>query len=211
MNTRTITAIEIQKKDPNRISVFLDGEFAFGLHQDVLLECGIAKGDLLSDERIQQILDLEERKRAREKALRLLAVRARSRKELGDRLKQAKFGQSAVEWALAELERLGLIDDGVFARAFGQTRAIVRPSGAYLLRLELRQKGLCDEDVEKGVAAAFAEKNERDQAFELAGKRKRTLAALSEEKARKRLNDFLLRRGFSWDLVTEIMEAWDQL
>ncbi len=208
---RTITAIEIQKKDPHRVSVFLDGEFAFGLHQDVLLESGIATGDELSDERIQQILDLEQRKRAREKALRLLSVRARSRKELHDRLVQAKFGQDAVQWALAELERLGLVDDSGFAKAFGQTRSITRPSGAFLLRQELRQKGLCDADVEKGIQAAYAEKSERGQAFEVASKRKRALASLPEEKARKRLNDFLLRRGFNWDLVTEIMEEWDRL
>ena len=61
---RTVTGIEMQKRDAQRISIFLDGEFAFGLHQDVLLESGIARGDRLSEERIEAILALEQKRRA---------------------------------------------------------------------------------------------------------------------------------------------------
>lgn len=208
---RTVTAIEPQKRDPNRISVFLDGEFAFGLHQDVLLECGIARGDQLSEERIAAIQAMEERRRAKEKALRLLAVRSRSRKELSDRLRLAKFPAPAIEAALAEMERLGFIDDAGFAQAWGRNRTATRPTGLYMLRQELRQKGLTDEDVEKGLHAAFQEKSEAELARELASRRKKILATLPEEKAKKRLQDFLLRRGFAWELVHELIEAWEQL
>jgi regulatory protein len=209
--TRIITAIEMQKKDNNRVSVFLDGEFAFGLHQDVLLESGIARGDVLGEERIAAILALEQRRRAKEKALRLLSVRSRSRKELADRLKLAKFAPDAIEAAMAEMERLGFLDDAEFAKVWCRNRTAIRPTGAFVLRQELRQKGLIDENVEKGLQAAFQEKSEPEVARELAGRRKKNLASLPEEKAKKRLQDFLLRRGFNWDLVSELMESWDQL
>lgn len=208
---RTVTGIEMQKRDSNRISIFLDGEFAFGLHQDVLLECGIARGDKLSEERIEAILALEQSRRAKEKALRLLSVRSRSRKELADRLKQAKFSPAAVESALGEMERLGFLDDSEFARAWGRNRTATRPEGAFMLRQELRHKGVTEEDIEKGLQAAFQESSEPEVARELAVRRKKVLISLSEEKAKKRLQDFLLRRGFGWDLVSGIMEEWERL
>lgn len=208
---RTVTAIEVQKKDVNRISVYLDGEFAFGLHQDVLLECGIAKGDELSEERIEAILASEQDRRAKEKALRLLSVRSRSRKELADRLKQARFTSSAVESALAEMTRLGFLDDADFAKQWGRNRTATRPSGAMMLRQELRHKGVSDENIDQGLQAAFQEKSEAEIARALAGRRKKVLLSLPEEKAKKRLQDFLLRRGFNWELVSELMAEWNDL
>jgi len=208
---RTVTGIEMQKRDAQRISIFLDGEFAFGLHKDVLLESGIARGDRLSEERIEAILALEQKRRAKEKALRLLSVRSRSRKELADRLKQAKFSPEAIEYTLGEMERLGFLNDGDFAQAWGRNRTATRPVGAFMLRQELRRKGVAEEDIEKGLQAAFRESSEAEVARELAIRRKQTLAALPEEKARKRLQDFLLRRGFGWDLVSELMEEWERL
>jgi len=208
---RTVTAIEMQKKKVDRISVFLDGEFAFGLHQDVLLECGIAKGDELTAERIEAILALEERRRAKEKALRLLSVRSRSRKELTDRLNQAHYTPAAVESALAEMERLGFLDDAGFAKMWGRNRTATRPAGAFLLRQELRHKGLSDAEVEQGLQAAFQEQSEAEVARALAVRRKKILASLPEEKAQKRLQDFLLRRGFSWEIVSTLLGEWESL
>ncbi|HNW58839.1 MAG TPA: RecX family transcriptional regulator [bacterium] len=208
---RTVTAIEMQKKKVDRISVFLDGEFAFGLHQDVLLECGIAKGDELTAERIEAILALEERRRAKEKALRLLSVRSRSRKELTDRLNQAHYTPAAVESALAEMERLGFLDDAGFAKMWGRNRTATRPAGAFLLRQELRHKGLSDAEVEQGLQAAFQEQSEAEVARALAVRRKKILASLPEKKAQKRLQDFLLRRGFSWEIVSTLLGEWESL
>ncbi|MBN2356226.1 RecX family transcriptional regulator [candidate division KSB1 bacterium] len=208
---RKVTAIEVQKKNTQRVSVFLDGEFAFGIHQDVLLQSGIARGDELSEQKIGEILALEEHKRAKEKALRLLSVRSRSIKEMRDRLRTAKFSADVVDGTIAYLQRLALLDDTSFAQSFARNRTQTRPEGAFLLRQELRHKGLSDHDVEKGIDAAFQEQSERQIAYELAAKKKKTLAYLAEEKAKKRLNDFLLRRGFDWDIVNDIMENWEHI
>jgi regulatory protein len=208
---RTVTSLEVQKKDCNRVSVFLDGIFAFGIHQDVLLKSGIARGDCLTAARIEEILGFEERRAAKEKAMRLLAVRSRSKKELMTRLRQAKFSTAAIEWTLVELERLKLVDDAAFAESFARNRSQTRPEGAFLLRRELQQKGLSDADVEGGVAAAFQERSERELAYELAHKKKEALKALPSEKSRKRVNDFLLRRGFDWELIKDILEDWERL
>ncbi len=86
-----ITDIRPQQKRHDRLSIIIDDEFAFGIHQDVLLTAGIAAGDELTDEQIAEIKRLEARRAAKEKAIRLLAYRARSRKEIADRLRQPVF------------------------------------------------------------------------------------------------------------------------
>lgn len=209
--TRTITNIEIQKGKKNRVSVFLDNAFAFSLDQNVLIKTGIARGDVLSEERIAEILEAEERHSAKLKAMRLLAVRARSRKELSDRLRMAKFSKAAVAWAVQEMERLQLIDDAEFARSFSQNRMVSKPVSKMALERELSQKGLSETEIQLGIQQAYADQSESDIARELALKRKKSCANLDETRAKKRVADFLARRGFSWQVVLEIMEEWDRL
>ncbi len=206
-----ITDIRPQQKRRDRVAVFLDGEFAFGLHQDVLLEAGIAAGDTLNDEQIERVKQLEERRAAKEKAFRLLAHRARSRREIATRLQQAGFSPKAVEWTLQELERLQLVNDGEFARLYGRTQTAVRPVGAGLLRFELRRRGIGEAEIEAAVAAAFEEKSEAELARALAARAKKKQMRLDEEKAKQRVGQFLLRRGFSGDLIAEILRDWEHL
>jgi len=208
---RKITSIETQAKRKDRFSVFLDGEFAFGLSEGVLLESGVAKGDMLSEERIQEILHLEERRQAKEKAMRLLAVRARSAKEIADRLRLAKYSQAITDWTIAELLRLKLLDDAEFAVQYARSRLSTRPVGEYLLRRELKQKGIPEEEIEKAITTAFAASSEVELARELAAKRKRACGNIDRMKAKQRVSDFLLRRGFGWNIVAEILENWDEL
>jgi len=206
-----VTDIQVQEKRKDRFSIFLDGEFAFGVDQDVLLQSGIAKGDVLTPAQVQAMIGLEERKKACDKALRLLAVRARSEKELTDRLRQAKYSVRIIEEVIAELKRLKLLNDSDFAVMFARNRVITKPTGEYMLKQELKAKGLSEEDIQHGLAAAFQEKPEQQQALELAIKLKARHRQEEENKARKKVNDHLLRRGFSWDIVNDIMDKWDNL
>jgi regulatory protein len=210
-DVKTVTAIEIQKSRKSRVSIFLDDAFAFGLDQDVLLRSGIAKGDRLSLERIQQILDLEERHRAKLKAIRLLSVRSRSRKELHDRLRQAKFADSVIDYALAEMERLKLIDDAEFARSYGQNRMVTHPVSKRMLERELKFKGLSEDEIQHGVDQAYESQDESQVARQLAAKRKKSINHLADDKAKKKVYDFLLRRGFGWDVISDILDNWDRL
>lgn len=210
-STRKITAIQPQKKRCDRAAIFLDGEFAFGLHHDVLLASGIAVGDELTSAQIEEIRRQESRRSGKEKAFRLLAHRARSRKELGDRLRQAGYAAEDIDWVLAELQRLQLLNDAEFARMFSHDRMVNQPVGARLLRQELKRRGVAEDDVENAVAEAFQERSEAQVARELAAKQKKKQLKLNDEKAKQRVADFLLRRGFHWDLVNEIIEDWENL
>jgi regulatory protein len=196
---KKITAIEVQAKRKNRRSIFLDGEFAFGINVEVLLRHGLGIGDELSQQTIDAILEDEQRKGAKDKAFRLLSVRARSEKEIRDRLKESGFMAPTIEWAIAELIRIGLLNDRDFAQMYARSRMVTHPVGSFLLRRELSAKGVSEDDIEIGLAEAYKESDEANVAWKLAAQRK------------KRVSDFLIRRGFGWDIVYETLERWEEL
>ena len=205
---KKVTAIEIQKKNPRRRNVFLDGEFAFGIHQDVLLEKGFGIGDVLTEKDVAAILIAEQTKGAKEKALRLLAVRGRSEHEMRKRLREVNIDNTIIENVIEVLLRIGLLNDKEFALSFARSQVATKPCGELLLRQALKQKGISDELINCAVEEAYREKPQTDIATFLAIKKKRQFQSIEELKAKKRTSDFLLRRGFSWDIVSNILDNW---
>ena len=209
--SKTITQIQVQKKRKNRCSIFLDEEYAFGLDQEIIFQYGLKKGDVLSDQQIEAIIINEEKKRAKDRALNFLSYRDRSEKEIRTKLKNVGYEENIIDWVIGELKRLKFLDDQRFAQSYAQTQMITRPVGEYFLKRELKQKGVAEELIEQTVEKAYEEKDQFSVALELAQQRKRRYKDIDEMKARKRVSDFLLRRGFSWDVVAEVMERWDAI
>jgi len=208
---KTITQIQVQKKRKKRCSIFLNDEFAFGLDQDIVLQFGLKKGDVLSDQQIEVILLNEEKKKAKDRALNFLSYRDRSEKEIRTKLKDVGYEENIVEWVIGELKRLKFIDDERFAHSYAQTQMITRPMGEYFLKKELQQKGIEAELIEQAVEKVYQEDDQFSVAFELAQQRKKRYNDIDEMKAKKRVSDFLLRRGFSWEIVSEVLERWNEI
>ncbi len=209
--SKTITQIAVQKKRKNRCSIFLNDEYAFGLDQDIVLHFGLKKGDVLSDQQIEEILFNEEKKKAKDRALKFLSYRDRSEKEIRIKLKDIGYEEKIIDWVIGELKRLEFIDDERFAKSFAQTQMITRPIGEYFLKRELKQKGLDRALIEQTIEKVYKEKDQFSLALELALQRRSRYKNLGELKAKKRISDFLLRRGFDWEVVSEVLEQWDDL
>jgi regulatory protein len=129
-----------------------------------------------------------------ERALRLLAARPRSRRELSGRLLRAGFDTLEVEEELARLESVGLVDDDAFARELAKHHLDVRGSGRRAVLGALRAKGVSSETIEAALAELRGD--EADRAFELARTRLGRLASLPADRAFSRLVSFLARRGY---------------
>ena len=208
---KIITQIAVQKKRKNRCSIFLDDEYAFGVDQEIVFQFGLKKGDVLTDQQIKEISINEEKKRAKDRALNFLSYRDRSEKEIRTKLKDVGYEENIIDWVIGELQRLKFLDDQRFAQSYAQTQMITRPMGEYFLKRELKQKGIDTELIEQTVEKIYEEKDQMSVALELAQQRKKRYSNIDEMKAKKRVSDFLLRRGFSWDVVSEVLEQWDEL
>jgi regulatory protein len=197
---RIITALEVQKRNSERVSVYLDGEFAFGLP---LIEAAkLHKGQNLSDDEIQTLREIDAVTLAVDRAVRLLARRPYSTAEIRRNLASHEVAPSVIDAALETLSRLGYVDDLAFAQYWIENRERFKPRGPRALRYELRQKGIPDAIIE----TALAEVEAHDSAYRAAQERMHRLRGLDQSDFRNKLGAFLTRRGFGYDIVREVMD-----
>jgi len=136
--------------------------------------------------------------------LRLLTYRARSEHEIRQRFQQRGAPPGLLDDAIERLRISGLVDDEAFAQAWVESRRRASPRGDRLLQLELSHKGIQRPDIE---AALGEEADERALALAAATKKVRALAAEPEPVFVRRLTAFLLRRGFGYEVVSEVVRA----
>ena len=214
----TITRLAQQKKDLDRVSVFLDDAFAFGLAVDLVIEAGLHKGQHLTADAQRALLVRQESFAAKASALAGLASRARTVQEVRDALLRKGFAEPIVEDTLDALERLGVVDDEAYARAFVRGRFSGRGYGPARLRQDLMRKGVARASIDAALAELTEAEDLGDAAREQAARKWRALA--SEEDLRKRKKktmDFLVRRGFGFeqartavdDVADGEEETWD--
>jgi len=133
-----ITAIERAAEGSPRLAVFVDGRRAFTVSEELALRLGLTVGSTLAADDVEELRVDADRARARESALRLLAVRARSRSELLDRLERKGFERGVATEVVDALEGVGLVDDHEFGRLWAEEKMRLRPVGPRRLLKEKR-------------------------------------------------------------------------
>ncbi len=206
----TITRIERQRRNPERYNIFLDGEFAFGLHKETLARYALRKGDELTAERIREITGAEELTLAKQKALRLLSYRMRTEHELRTRLLEKEFPPPVIDSVIEQFRNLGLINDLEFARAFLRDAELRKPVGWRRLQQKLRQRGVPPAIIAEALAAAGQQDRDEEQALKAAQAQMRRFKPARQKvdrlKQQQRLAQFLARRGFSWSTIRPVLK-----
>jgi regulatory protein len=200
-----VTAIEAQRR-AGRVSVFLDGEFALGMHEEVAEALGLRTGQELSPDELQAMVRAETRRRAKENALRLLGFRARSRDELRRRLERKGYESVVIDDVLAELVSSQLLDDTQFTRAWVEARTTGRPMGRQRIAWELRQKGVDPETIGEALEARSSPDAELGLAMTVGRQTVERVRGMERQAARRKLAAALQRRGFSWSVTAVVLE-----
>lgn len=200
----TITQVQATQRDPERVSVFIDGVFALALPAIVAVQRGLRSGVELDEAAVRELEGLAEAERATEAALTFVAYRPRSEREVRDRLRRREFAPSAIDAAVEKLRGWNYLDDRAFAEYWVENRAEHSPRGRRALEAELRAKG-----VDRNVTGDVLEEidlGEEDAALALARKRLPRLSALDEPTQRRRLAAFLGRRGYGWEVIRPVLD-----
>lgn len=205
----TVTAIVAQKRDPSRVSIFIDGEFAFGITSDTLVVVGLTKGKFLTSAEQAQILEKDRGPAARAAAMAYLARRARTREEVRRKLRDSGFGEAVTEAAISRLEELGYVDDRDYAWRFAAAR-LARRYGPRRILQDLRRRGISDRIAEEALRTEEESQDPFAAVRDLAEER---FARLQREndvrKRKKKVFDFLVRRGYGTDLAWRAIDALD--
>jgi regulatory protein len=206
LNMAIITAIKQQKRNPQRVNIYLDGNFAFPLAK--IVAAWLKVGQDLSPEKMTALRGQDEVEKAFQRAANFLSYRPRSQAEVERNLRKHEVPNEAIATVVERLAAGGLLNDAEFARRWTENRAAFRPRGARALRVELRQKGVSDSSIQDALKGLDEEALARQAAQRKAIK----FSQLDWQEFRVKLSAFLSRRGFSYEVVSQVCrESWEEL
>jgi len=200
-----ITSLKIQARNKNRVNVYLDGKFAFGLVKIEAIRLRL--GQELSEADLAALKNADEAEMAYEKTLNFLSYRQRSEAEIKRYLKKKEVPEAQADGIVERLKRAGLLNDTSFAEMWVDNRTTFKPKAKRVLKAELRAKGVPAEQIEAAVAGV----DEAKAAEQLAAARAPRLIRqkLNKLDFRKKLSEYLARRGFNYETISDAVErAW---
>lgn len=141
---------------------------------------------------------------AKTACFRLIKVRPRSEHELRSRLLQKGFEKEVIDEAILAISKIGLVDDTAFARMWVESR-IKKPLGLNRLSFELKQKGIDKEIIENTLREYKSPEKEEEIVRGLMQQKIKKFSGLDKQKIRQRLWGFFLRKGFSKDIIYQVL------
>jgi regulatory protein len=202
-----ITSISRQKNDKSRASIFLDEEFAFGVCDQTIEQFRLRKGDYIDRELFEKITDFDYFIEAKRIALAYLNFRARSEKEIRERLQKEDIPEAIVLRVIEFLKEQKFIDDEAWSKAFVNDKLVRKPVSSKQLAFGLKQKGVPKEVIEETISNLNAEESDESRAMQAAEKRwPRILRSSSDPKKQKqKLYTFLASRGFEYEVIEKVI------
>jgi len=227
-----ITSVEPQKKNLHRFNIFLDGEFAFGADEDLVVSRRLVVGKEIKKEELDEILKEVVIGKIMEKMYRLFSIRQRSEKEIREyfriknyeltlRLRSGQgikgnevYSDFVIETAINKLKLKELINDEEFAKAWIDARS--KKYGINRIKQELFQKGIDRETIKKVISHQSSLDFARDRSdirqeqtiSKLMKKKSRIWKNLNPQEFRKKASEYLLRRGFEYEDIKEVVEKY---
>lgn len=210
-----ITSVEPQKKNPHRFNIFLDGQFAFGADEDLVVNRRLVVGKEIAAQDLDKILFEAQVGKLMERMHRLFNIRQRSEKEVRDYFKNLSFkrkvkGQEEissyiVDATVQQLKQKGLLNDEQFARDWTESRR--KKYGLNRIKQELFQKGIAREIIEEVISDRREEISETNLATQVLQKKLKTWKNLPELELKKKAYEYLMRRGFEYSVVKETVRT----
>ncbi len=218
-NTYTITKLTPGVRDPNRVNVFLDGNFAFSLDITQVVDLDVKVKQKIDPERLKLLQDASEFSKLYQRTLEWVLTRPHSVRETQDYLKRRKLKRIQLNRQRAReekrplpelrddimtqvVERLiekGYVNDQKFANFYVENRYVRRGISQKRLRMELRRKGVKEEEAK--IALENMERPEEEEILKVI------------KKKRKKYNDFMLvsylvRQGFDFQKAKTAVENY---
>lgn len=202
-----ITALRFGKGRSKKVNVSLDGRHAFNLELDVVIRERLKVEQEISAAQVEALKKAGYQQRCYNAAARLLGYRPRSEHEMRQRLNQHGFDKDTIGAVLTRLKEQGLMDDDNFARFWRDNRQSFSPRSQWLIRVELRQKGVPDEIINQVVSSI----DDADSAYRTAKKKANSLTITDYQNFRRRIGEYLKRRGFNYSVIIKTIERlWQE-
>lgn len=202
---QVITKIGRQKNNQQRYNIYLNEKYSFAVDEGTLIKFGLQKGKVLEQIEIDEIQYEDEIAKAFNKALNFLSFQMRSKHEVKTKLLQLDFGEAVIQEAIHKLTGLGFLNDESYSKALLETRKRTAKKGPAAIRQDFIKKGI-DKQLQQQVLETYSHDEQLKIAMELAEKAIRSNENKTPTQVRQKIQDILLRKGYSYSIVTEIIE-----
>jgi len=204
---RTITSVQEQREDSDRVSVVLEGDRAFGVDRDLAGTYNLREGRSLTPEQEREIKREDQYRRAKHRALEYVAHKRRTEAEVRRTLRQDEVSTDIADDAVAHLDELGYLDDEAYARDYARNRFANKKYGPVRIRRELIERGIPRSVAEMAVEDLFADRDPEAAARDHAQKRWERLRDEDDPRRRKqKMYRYLRRRGFTSDTIYSVLD-----
>ncbi|MBP1743347.1 MAG: recX [Firmicutes bacterium] len=201
---KKITSIENQKKCSDRVNVYLDGEYAFACSLDTVVKYKLILGKSVDSSYLSSIIEEDNYVKGKAYAFRILERGMKSEKEILTKLQGKGFDEKTCTKVISLLKDYGYIDDGKLSDMYINQK--LKSEGANRIKGFLYRKGI-PEAVIKEKVDGIDEDAAEETAYNLAIKKYIRMAAAEEDKRKlyRKLGDFLVRRGYSYDISKKVL------
>lgn len=199
-----ITRIEVQKKNKNRVNVYIDEEFTFGCSTEIVYRQKLASGSLVDEENLKSIVEEDNYIRCKNDALKVIERSYKTEKELRGKLFIRGYDLATIDKVIIFLKEYNFVDDGKFAEMYIKEKVLSEGIGK--IKFSLARKGISDETIKNKIQAIDSE-SVIDTALTLGTKKYEILLKNEKDKRKisKKLGDYLLRRGYSFEEIKSVI------
>lgn len=173
------------------------------VHEDLFISYRLMKGQCLTSPLIDEIKEENAKYMAYIKAIKYLGSKARSTKQISEYLKRQQFQDEHISNAVERLKADGYVDDEQYALAYVQSKSRIQGKGRNRIALDLKARGVAQNAIEAALES-LDEEEEYEAACKAAMKKLRSLSN-DEHEIRRKLQQFLLRKGFSGVIIRKVM------
>ena len=199
-----ITKIEIQKRNKNRVNIYIDEVYSFAVSTELVYKQGLKTNMEVDEEKLQEVAEAENLDKCKNTALRIIEKSYKTELELKDKLKEKGYDEKAIKYSIDFLKEYKFIDDIKYAEMYIKDR--LRNSGVKKIKYSLIRKGV-SEDIIDEVLNNVDTENQKNVAIELTEKKYNQLIKRGNDqyKIKNKVFRFLQGKGYEYSLITEVI------
>lgn len=202
---KQITDIQLDEKNPARCTLLLDCQQFDDIDSSLIANLGLRIGLEIEAEVLQKLIEADAVTKSKDLVIDLLRNQAPSKQQIIDMLGRKGYSEKTIDTTLAELEQQGYVKGESYARSWIDRRRRSKPRGKNVLKRELVSKGI-DKTTADNVLDAIDDTDEAGIALQVAQKQAVHYRSLAPHAAKRRMHDFLLRRGFEYDTIQRVID-----
>lgn len=200
-----VTKIETQKHNKNKLSIFIDDKYSFSITLDTYLEGKIHEDNDITEEDIEYFKKKDEPQLAFQYIVFYVGEAIKPEKRVREKLREKGYSNESIDLAIEKAKNYGFIDDVQYAEEYIEMSAIPRGYGEFKIRQNLIQKGINRDIIDEKLSDLYSEKQKYSSAYKIAEKKYERVKDLSPFKARQKVVQTLISKGFSYDLANEVL------